>query len=460
MKRTILQVFIILALLVSVPAVYAGIGDVIDATVISISVSNYEPDPAIAGDIVEVRLGVSNIGTDIVSDLMVEVMPEYPFVLVPGESAVRSAGILQGYKPDSTENINIIKYRMQVDKNAPAGRYELKVKYYEKGGTSSTPKSLSLDVKSKQSAEVIHIDKTILVPGKQTGLKFTINNVGNAPLRDLTFYWENGDNIILPVGSDNTRYLKYIDVGEGADLDYQVISDTNTIPGLYKLNLYLTYEDPVSKTEKKISTIAGVYVGGGTDFDVAFSESANGETSFSIANIGSNPAYSVSVIIPEQRNWRVTGSNSVIIGNLNKGDYTVASFKLQSSTSTITSQNRTAPAGANIQERSAQRSMNSSINGSSDTLLMQIAYTDTMGERNIIEKEVKVVGVQSTAVTDGLTAMQGRRGAVQQEGVSYIWYLIGIAVLVVGFVAYRKYRSQKLIDPDFNIKDLIKIIKK
>ncbi|MBU4222799.1 MAG: hypothetical protein KKD46_05980, partial [Euryarchaeota archaeon] len=289
---------------------------------------------------------------------------------------------------------------------------------------------------------------------------FTINNVGNAPLRDLTFYWENGDNIILPVGSDNTRYLKYIDVGEGADLDYQVISDTNTIPGLYKLNLYLTYEDPVSKTEKKISTIAGVYVGGGTDFDVAFSESANGETSFSIANIGSNPAYSVSVIIPEQRNWRVTGSNSVIIGNLNKGDYTVASFKLQSSTSTITSQNRTAPAGANIQERSAQRSMNSSINGSSDTLLMQIAYTDTMGERNIIEKEVKVVGVQSTAVTDGLTAMQGRRGAVQQEGVSYIWYLIGIAVLVVGFVAYRKYRSQKLIDPDFNIKDLIKIIKK
>jgi len=445
--------------MVCISPVYAQMGNLVGASVISISVSNYEPDPAIAGDIVEVRLGVSNIGTDTVSDLMVEVMPEYPFVLVPGESAVRSAGILQGYKPDSTANINIIKYRMQVDKNAPAGRYELKVKYYEKGGTSSTPKSLSLDVKSKQSAEVIHIDKTILVPGKQTGLKFTVNNVGNAPLRDLTFYWENGENIILPVGSDNTRYLKYIDVGEGADLDYQVISDTNTIPGLYKLNLYLTYEDPVSKTEKKISTIAGVYVGGGTDFDVAFSESTSGEMSFSIANIGSNPANSVSVIIPEQRSWRVSGSNSVIIGNLNKGDYTVASFNLQSSTSANTFQNRTAPAGANIQERSAQRSMNSS-NGSSDTLLMQIAYTDTMGERNIIEKAVKVAGVQSTAVTDGLTAMQGRRGAVQQEGVSYIWYLIGIAVLVVGFVAYRKYRSQKLIDPDFNIKDMIKIIKK
>ncbi|GFO96290.1 hypothetical protein ig2599ANME_0479 [groundwater metagenome] len=199
-----------------------------------------------------------------------------------------------------------------------------------------------------------------------------------------------------------------------------------------------------------------MYVGGGTNFDVAFSESTGGETSFSVANIGSNPAYSVSVIIPEQRSWRVSGSNSVIIGNLNKGDYTVASFKLQSSTSAMTSQNRTAPAGANIQERSMQRSMNSS----SEKVLMQIAYTDTMGERNIIEKEVKIVGVQNMAVTDGLTAMQGRRGAVQQEGVSYIWYLIGIAVLVVGLVAYRKYKSQKLLDPDFNIKDLIKIKKK
>jgi hypothetical protein len=456
MKKTMYLILFILAVMLSITPVYAISSSLTGTSVISLSIANYEPDPAIAGDIVEVRLGVSNIGSDTVSNLMVEVMPEYPFVLVPGETAARSIGILKGYKPDSTENINIIKYRMQVDKNTPAGSYELKVKYYEKGGTSSTPKSLSLDVKSKQNAEVIHIDKTILVPGKQTGMKFTINNVGNAPLRDLTFYWENEENIILPVGSDNTRYLKYIDVGDGADLEYQVISDTNAIPGLYKLNLYLTYEDPISKTEKKISTIAGVYVGGGTDFDVAFSESASGETSFSVANIGSNPANSVSVIIPEQRNWKVSGSNSVIIGNLNKGDYTVASFKLQSSTSTTTSQNRTAPAGANIQERSMQRPMNSSINGSSDTVLMQIAYTDTMGERNIIEKAVKITGVQGTAVTNGMTTMQWRRGAVQQEGVSYIWYFIGIAALVAGFGAYGKYKKCRLLDPDFKIRDFLK----
>ncbi|MFU8766642.1 MAG: hypothetical protein ACNA7I_03090, partial [Candidatus Methanoperedens sp.] len=210
--------------------------------------------------------------------------------------------------------------------------------------------------------------------------------------------------------------------------------------------------DSIIMEEKKISTIAGVYVGGGTDFDVAFSESTGGETSFSIANVGSNPAYSVSVIIPEQRSWRVGGSNSVIIGNLNKGDYTIASFRLQSSTGTTTSQNMTTRSDASLQGNPVQRTMNSS----SETVLMQIAYTDTMGERKVVEKEVKL-GLQSMAAADGQMAMQVRRGTVQQESVfsTYKWYLFGIAVLV-GVIGYRKYKNRRLLDPDFRIEDFFR----
>ncbi len=183
-----------------------------------------------------------------------------------------------------------------------------------------------------------------------------------------------------------------------------------------------------------------MYVGGGTDFDTAFSDSSNGQMSFSVANIGSNPANSVSVTIPEQRGWSVTGSNSVIIGNLNKGDYTVASFKLQSSMSNMSSQNRGARNNSNMQ--GGQRSMNGSTSNSPDTVLMQIAYTDTTGERNVVEKQVKI-GFQNVASSDGLTGSQGRRGAVPQESVfsTYMWYFIGIGVLLVGFVGYRKYTS-------------------
>ncbi|MCX9009994.1 MAG: COG1361 S-layer family protein [Candidatus Methanoperedens sp.] len=456
MKKIIFPVLILLLMTAYTPAVNAGLAG---STVLSISLANYDPNPAIAGDTVEVRIGIQNIGGTDVNDLKMEIVPSYPFELVHGESAVQDVGIVQGYQADSTSNIKIVTYRMQINKDVPAGSYELKVKYYEQGSTDVTQKSLYLNVKSRESAEVIHIDKTALVPGKLSSLKFTINNVGNAPLRDLTFNWENSADIILPVGGDNTKYIKYIDVGNSSDLEYQVIADTNAQPGLYKLNLYLTYEDSISNQTKKISTVAGVYVGGETDFDVAFSESTNDQMSFSVANIGSNPAYSVSVAIPGQPGWRVSGSNSVIIGNLNKGDYTVASFKLQSPVSAVASQNMTDR--SNTQGRYMQRSMNSSTSSSPDTVLMQISYTDTMGERKIVEKEVKI-GFQNMASADGQMAFQGRRGAVQQQSVfsNNILYFFGITVLVGGVIVHRKYRSRKLLNPDFKMKDLFKSNKK
>lgn len=453
MKQTIVWVFMFLALMVCIPAVNAELGSLVDTTVISISLANYDPDPAMGGNVVEARIGVENIGSMDINDLMIEVLPEYPFELVSGETAVKSIGIIRGYSEGSNANIKIIKYRMLVNKDTPAGNYELKVKYFQSGSTSSTQKSFFIDVKNRDSAEVIHIDRTALVPGKQSSMNFTINNAGSAPLRDLTFYWENTDNIILPVGSDNTKYIKYIDIGESAEQQYQVIADTNAVPGLYKLNLYLTYKENINGTDKKISSIAGVYVGGGTDFDVAFSDNANGQMSFSVANIGSNPANSVSVVIPEQDGWSVSGPNSVIIGNLNKGDYTVASFKLQSSTNMT--QNRVA------RNNSYSRSMQRSTNSSPDTMLMQIAYTDTMGERTLVEKAIKL-GIQNIGSANGTTDYQGRRGAVQQQSIfsDYTYYFIGIAVLAGIVLFNRKYRSCKLIDPDFKFKDLFKIEKK
>jgi hypothetical protein len=458
MKKIMFPILIMLVLTAYTPAVYAGLAG---STVLSISLANYDPNPAIAGNTVDVRIGIENIGGTTTNDLMMEVVPEYPFELVPGENAVQDVGIVQGYQADgSTANIKVILYHMQINKDAPAGSYQLKVKYYEAGSTDVTTQILSLDVKSKESAEVIHIGQTMLVPGQQTPLIFTINNVGNAPLRDLTFSWSNDQNIILPVGSDNTKYINYIDIGNGTDLEYQVLADTNAQPGLYKLNLYLSYQDSMSNQTKTISTFAGVYVGGGTDFDVAYADNANSQMSFSVSNTGANPANSVSVIVPNQQGWSVSGPNTVIIGNLNKGDYTVASFKLQSSISNMTSQNRGSRNNTSFQGRSMQ----SPINSSSGSVLIQIAYTDTLGVREVVTKQV-LIGLQNIASANGQAGFQGRSGASRQTSAISILsdnmlYIFGIVVLVGAVVIHRKYKSRKLLDPGFKMKDLFKREKK
>ena len=41
-------------------------------------------------------------------------------------------------------------------------------------------------------------------------------------------------------------------------------------------------------------------------------------------------AYAVKVSVPEQEGYKVSGSSSTIVGNLQKGDYTIASFNVTS----------------------------------------------------------------------------------------------------------------------------------
>ena len=71
-------VLLILVLMAYAPAVNASLAG---STVLSISLANYDPNPAIAGDPVEVRIGIQNIGGTTTNDLMMEVIPQYPLSL-------------------------------------------------------------------------------------------------------------------------------------------------------------------------------------------------------------------------------------------------------------------------------------------------------------------------------------------------------------------------------------------
>lgn len=451
---------------------------------LSISLVNQDPDPVTAGSIVEMRLSIENKGGQPSKDVNIEVIPEYPFTLV--SDAVQDIGIVNAYS--TGDNARIIKYKLKIDSGASAGTYPIKISSKDGTGSAIIQNNIAIDVKNTQNAEVIYIDKTVLVPGQESNISFTITNVGSAPLKDLSFSWVNADDLILPVGSDNTRYINNIDVGKNTTVTYTVIADTNSQAGLYKLSLSLSYDDSITGTKQTTSTIAGVYVGGDTDFDVAVSDSSSGTTSFSIANIGSNPANSVTISIPSQMGWTVTGSNSMIIGNLNKGDYTVASFKLSNTasgnrTGFVRNTSRQMAGGQQVGSRQATQSaivnqagsgqveqgQNGSMQNfrgsfnqtqftnSANFVTVRIIYTNTMGQRQTVEKQVSMstsmsaFGTSLTGTTTGSTAttaaaFNARRTQNSDPFSQYWGYLLGVVVLVVAFVAYRMYKRKKFLE--------------
>jgi hypothetical protein len=245
------------------------------------------------------------------------------------------------------------------------------------------------------------------------------------------------------------------------------MAETTAAAGLYTLNLYLTYTDPLTNTIKTTNTIAGIYVGGGTDFDVAFSGTTTGTTSFTIANTGSNSASSVSVVIPTQNNWRVSGTNSMIIGNLNTGDYTVASFNLQrASTGSFNSSATPRASGSNTARNfTNERNMTARPTGqTSNDLTIDIVYTDTLGIRETVEKTIQILSSTSSNST-GTGAYTGAAGfsrtGVKQQSffAKYMWYII-VVVLLAGGIVYWQYRKKKLLNNDVKLKDVFKNKKK
>jgi len=215
------------------------------------------------------------------------------------------------------------------------------------------------------NTEINDISPTNLIPGENAELTFELENTGNIDLINIIFSWEEETGNILPVGLSNTQSIDNLDEGDSEEFAFNVFTSASAEAGLYELVLTVKFKDINGTTITELSK-AGIIIGGQTDFDVSVSDISSSGIILSVANVGKNPANSVILTIPEQSNLKLSGSSSSIIGNLDKGDYSIASFQILSFSRT------------------------------SSNLNIEIQYTDTTGTRQALEKTIEI---QSTSTT-------------------------------------------------------------
>jgi hypothetical protein len=423
--RKVLAVCGIVALLVClVPPSSAGT----DANIV---IANVRPTELLPGETKMLTLTLQNAGSYDARHITLN-FEENQYISVVGSSSVYAASLLGWDSKDVTITVHVAK-------GAPSGTYAIPVtctfdQYYSEGGqavTETMPEvSYSIVLRVAQGAiiDIADVTPSELAPGERTDLRFTIANIGTFPLQDLVFSWTEAEGVILPVNSDNTKYIDSIAAGESCEVGYTVMVDVNADAGLYKLDLTLAFDDE-SGGSRAINTTAGIVIGGGTEFDVTVSESSTEQTSLSVANTGNNPAYSVTVRIPEQDQFAAQGSTSSIVGNLDVGDYTIVSFEITSVGSSF------GGPGAAEDGQPFQRNASQSNN-----LQVAIDYTDTTGVRRTVEKTVPI---QSTNMSSNAAQFNPRMR--QQQSIWQNTTLIGVIALVVlligGFIYYKKRQS-------------------
>jgi hypothetical protein len=381
--------------------------------------SSVSPSPVAPGTDGYVQLTFTNAGTGTSATASIQITDIYT------DSNVKFAnnGIVNVGSLGTGQSTSAV-FKFSVAASSPSGLYTIKFVANICGTSCSVINpTVVVTVQSPSTLQVISIQPDTLSAGQTTTLNFNLFNEGTDTISNIIFSWQTPDNEILPLGTSNRQYITSLTGETALTIPVNVSVSSSASPAVYPLTIQLAYYDKSGQKQNVTSTI-GIKIGGTTDFDVGLQQYSAGTLSLSVANIGVNPATSVSVSIPQQNSFVVSGASSSFLGTLNSGDFSIASFQV---TRRVT-RSQNANGNGNLNE--------SGIIGAS-TLTLQISYSDTSGSRQILQKEISL-DLSSSQVT-GTTGITTRSRSINY----FTIILIVVAIIAVFLLWYFKLRKNK-----------------
>jgi hypothetical protein len=399
-----------------------------------------------------IQVNLKSIGTTI-SGIEVTATSWDPTTVIPQGNWEVDVGCL-----DNGESYSII-YEYKISSAASPGLYQV---LFETNGGNAIRQTAIIQVQDSTVLDITSVVPTEISIGQATTILFNITNNGGVSIQDILFTWEDPNSLILPVGEDNRITIPSIVAENYTEIPVVLIASSGISPGVYPLTILLEYYDQTGEKQTVNSTV-GLQISGKTTFDIVLQTSTSSTTTFAVVNTGANTASSVVVSLPQQPSYSTSGTSSTSVGNLDAGDYTLASFSLTSTTSNTTgngtmqfpSFNRTGmnspPTGGNF---TGGRNMNQSFFGKGgNALVVQIAYTDVFGVRQTVQKQVNLSS-GSTSGFSSRTSTQGTSGTfpgsfssqTQSSDLtnSVMYIAIGVVGIIVIVAIIQLGRKKKL----------------
>ena len=391
-----------------------------------------------------IEINLKNVGSGTVTNIGIDIVSRDSSVIqAKGNWEINVGDLGAG---DSTSAF----YEFYIPTSAIPGIYQVVFKINSLAGTSK--QTAIVKVEDSTVLDIVSFKPSSINVGEVTNLVFNITNSGGISSGKILFIWDDSNDMILPVGSDNRITISSIPAGNYTEIPIDVVANPSSTPGVYPLTITMEYYDRTG-TMQTITSEIGLQIGGTTDFEIVLQQSTSGTTSFAIANTGVNVASSVIVSIPQQTNYVASGTSSVSLGNLDAGDYTLASFQLSS---VSIDQNFTGRPSFNIPGEDIPNDfgnrgdiMNRSFGGlrENNNLIIEISYTDLFGVRQTVEKEVDISSTAASSSTvDFSSRFSGRsqfQSQSEESGNGTMYIIIGIVgiILIIAILKIGKIKK-------------------
>lgn len=287
----------------------------------------------------------------------------------------------------------VVTATYSVASNLPSGDYAISISADYNIGDSSYSNQEGVIIKVLESNYLMVSSYTTnLVVDETTKFSINVTNHGDSELNDLMLDLILPDGFIPTTGSQ--FFLDTLTVGESKIFTTNVFVERSIEPDSFQFSLIKT-ADGYNDSDNLNVVVTGVpeIMFSGINLDPEIPVSGQEQTiSVQFENIGSGKAYSVvaSIITEEE----VTGITTEYLGSLDRDDLTSAIFDV--------------------------------INPVNDDLdgVIQITYTDSEGVNQVVIQSFDFEMVQPT----------------QDNTITY--YLIGGAVLVVGYLIYKRFKKK------------------
>jgi len=351
MKRIIITILV--CLLIASTAVSAGyyVDPIASGENLVLSYLNQDPDPVSPGSDVELRFKIENKGAEKADNVKVEILPQYPFSVQNGESAVKEIGTLHGGQ-DGGEAV-YVKFKLKVDKDATTGENNIDVRY---GSDKVGWIKLEDNVVNVQSAfatlairDVITDPETIS-PGEKATLKISVENTAGALLKDIkvkllflqtrttTTSVTDKELPFTPIGSSNEKTLNNLARGAKQTIEFEIMAESDADAGSYKVPLEVSFVDNTGTEFSLSNNFISLVVGGEPDLvtlveDFEMDAKGNsGTASVKFINKGTSNIKFLYSVLKESDDYDILGPESVYVGNIDSDDYENAEYHLDINT--------------------------------------------------------------------------------------------------------------------------------